>query len=271
MTLQQDYRSVLKNALVAKDEGRENLSLRALSKKLEVSTSFLSEVLNGKKGISVELAFKIAIKLNFTNVETQTFCLLVQLDQEQDPAFREKLLERLNDLNPQRKTHDLSADVFKSIAEWHHAAILELTYLMGFRSTPESIASYLGISKTDAELAVDRLERLELIERDSRGQLKKTHNYLKTEAKVPVAAFKTFHAQVLHKAAGALQTFAPNERVSATDVLAFDSKHIDRVSRLAREFASAVLKLSERSKVKDSVFALSTHFFPLTQKERKKL
>jgi uncharacterized protein (TIGR02147 family) len=269
MTVQQDYRSILKTALVTKDQNRENLSLRALAKKLDMSTSFLSEVLNGKKSLSVDLAFKIAIKLDFTNLEAQSFCLLVQLDQEKDPAYREKLLERLNDLNPQRKTYDLSADLFKTIAEWHHAAILELTYLRGFKPTPENIAAYLGIPKTDAELAVERLERLELIERDAHGRLKKAHNYLTSEAKIPLAAFKQFHGQVLNKALAALHTHAPSERVSATDVMAFDSKHIDRVERLSREFSSAVLKLAQRSKVKDSVFALSTQFFPLTQKDGK--
>ena len=81
----------------------------------------------------MELAFKMAVKLELTETETQYLCLLVQLEQEKDPEFREELSKRLNALNPTRKSHDLTADLFKIISDWYHYAILELTYLAGFK------------------------------------------------------------------------------------------------------------------------------------------
>ena len=271
--VQQDYRSILKTVMAAKGDGREGLSLRSLAAKLDVSTSFLSEVISAKKSLSVDLACKIAIRLNFTALESQYFCLLVQLEQEKDPVFREKLLERLNELNPRRKSHDLSADLFRSISEWHHGAILEMTYLQA-PLTAESVATRLGIPKIEAELALERLLRLELLEADAKGRLRKSHNHIQTESKIPVSAFKKFHGQILSKASGALQTFTPSERMSATDVVAIDSKYLSHVSRLSEEFSAAVLKLAERSKFKDNVYALSVHFFPLlkpvVKDERKK-
>ena len=259
------YRSFLKTTLSSRAKHQEGYSLRAFSERLGISPSFLSEVLNAKKALSVELAFRLSVNLDLTEMETQYLCLLVQLEQEKDPLFREKLNKRLADLNPRRPAHDVSADLFKSISEWYHAAILELTYVPGLTLSPASIAKCLSISKVEAEVALERLVRLELLEPDATSGYRKTHNYVYSEAHVPTAAFREFHAQVIAKASAALQAYTPTERLSATDVLALDSRHLDKVDRLSREFSSAVMKLAERSKTKDSVYALSVHFFPLTK------
>lgn len=172
----QDYRSFLKATLAEKAKSREGYSLRGFSEKIGVSNSFLSEVLGKKKSLSVELAFKIAVKLDLTETETQYLCFLVQLEQEKDPAFREELSKRLIALNPKRKAHDLSVDLFKVIADWYHHAILELTYLPGFKFEAKTVAKKLGITKVEAEIAMERLVRLELLELDDQGRYRKTHS-----------------------------------------------------------------------------------------------
>lgn len=265
--MQTDYRMIIKSALNRRRENGEPHSSRAFATKLGVSVSFLSEVMNSKKSLSVELALKIAVKLAMTDLETQRFCLLVQLEREKDPVFREELQRRLNELNPRQKVFDLSADLFKSISDWHHAAILELSYFPAFKLNADSSARRLGISKLEAELALERLLRLELLEKDRKGTYRKTHGYVYSQSHVPNAAFKAFHSGILEKAQAALVTQTPVERVSATDILAIDSRRLEQVDRLSQEFSAAVIKLGEKSKVKNAVYALSTHFFRLTKEE----
>jgi uncharacterized protein (TIGR02147 family) len=264
----QNYREFLKEALAEKAKTREGYSLRAFSQKIGVSNSFLSEVLSEKKALSMEVAFKIAVKLDLTESETQYLCLLVQLEQEKDLEFREVLQKRLTSLNPKRKSHDLTIDLFKVISDWYHFAILELTYLPGFSLDILAVSKKLGISKVEAELAIERLKRLELIEKDERGNYRKSHNYVLAESKIPNNVLKLYHKQILEKAMESILTQSPKERMSATDILPIDSKYLPEVDRLSREFSSAVLRLSEKSKVKDSVYALTVHFFNLTKNER---
>ena len=259
-----DYRTFLKTALSARGTSRESLSLRAFSEKLGISNSYLSEILSGKKTISVELAFKIAIKLEMSETESHYFCLLVQLEQEKDPFFREELSKRLKGLNPERPAFDLSADLVHSISEWYHAAILELTYLPGFVVSPGSVAKALGITKVEAEVAMQRLLRLELLLKDKRGAYRKAHNYIYSEAAIPNSAFKKFHGQLLAKAASALETQRPGERLSATDIFALDSRQLEKIDKLSREFSAAVQACAEKSRVKDSVYALTMHVIRLS-------
>jgi uncharacterized protein (TIGR02147 family) len=259
-----DYRTFLKTTLTERGKTRDGYSLRGFSGKIGVSNSYLSEVLSAKKSLSMELAFKIAVKLDLTEVETQYLCFLVQLEQEKDPSFREEISKRLNALNPKRKTHDLSVDLFKAIADWYHYAILELTYLTGFRLDAASASKKLGISKVEADVALERLERLELLEKDEKGRYQKTQSYVLAQSQIPNGALKQFHRQILEKAIESLQSQTPKERMTATDVLPMDSKYLPEVDRLSRQFSSAVMKLAEKSKVKDSVYALSVHFFKLS-------
>ena len=56
-----------------------------------------------------------------------------------------------------QRPKDLSLDLFRCISDWHHYAILELTFVEGFDSDPKWLASQLGISNAEALYAVDRL------------------------------------------------------------------------------------------------------------------
>lgn len=260
----QNYRSFLKSVLAERAKKSPGYSLRSFSHKLGVSNSFLSEVLSSKKSLSMELAFKIAVKLNLTEAETQYLCLLVQLEHEKNPEFRETLANRLKDLNPKIDIFNVSADLFRVISDWYHFAILELTYLPGFKFQAGYISKKLGIPKSDAESAMERLLRLGLIASGEDGKFKKTHDFVLAESKVPNHAFKDHHRQYLEKAIEALQTQTPKSRLSDTYVVAVDSKYLPTIDRLADEFTAEVMRLSELSKIKDSVYALSLHFFNLT-------
>lgn len=266
----QNYRDFLKTTLTERTSSTDGLSLRAFSQKLGVSNSFLSEVLNAHKSLSVALAFKIAVKLGLTERETQYLCLLVQLEQEADPAFKDVLLQRIAALNPVRPTHDLSVDAFRTIADWHHFAILESTYLTGYRLEAHTIAPILGISPVEAQQAIDRLVRLELLERDARGRYRKTHARVLSSSSVPDAAFRQHHRQLLQRAMRSLEERDSKERVSSSDLLPLDSRRLPEVARLAEEFTAAVIRISEKSAVKDAIYGLSVQCFPVTPRRSKK-
>ncbi len=263
----QNYRTFLKQVLVEKNE-KTNYSLRSFSEKLNVSHSFLSEVLNHRKSLSMDLAFKIAVRLGLTDSETQYFCLLVQMEQEKEPDYQEKLQIRMRSLNPNQAAYDLSTDVFKLISDWYHIAILELPLLTGFQLTAEHAAEKLGITKWEAEVAMERLLRLGLLKKSRDGSLKKTHREILGNSPVSNEAFQKYHRQMLEKAGDALKSQTPSERLSATDVVAIDSRDLKKIDRLARDFTAKVMAIANQCKHKNSLYALTVHFFKINSNER---
>ena len=77
---QTSCRVILQQTLFSKQQKNKRYSLRAFARDLKISPSFLSEVLNGKYGISKQLAGQIADRLGFNSEEVQHFCSLADLE-----------------------------------------------------------------------------------------------------------------------------------------------------------------------------------------------
>ncbi len=77
---QTSCRVILQQTLFSKQQKNRRYSLRAFARDLKISPSFLSEVLNGKYGISKQLAGQIADRLGFSSEENQHFCSLADLE-----------------------------------------------------------------------------------------------------------------------------------------------------------------------------------------------
>jgi uncharacterized protein (TIGR02147 family) len=261
-----DYRAFLKSELADRAAQNKQYSLRAFSKKLGVSSSYLSEVLQNKKSLSVDKALEIATNLGLSGTESHYFCLLVQADLLRGSEASQSIEAQLQTLNPHRKTQDLSLDMFRTISDWYHFAILELTFLEDFKVTPLSAAKKLLITKAEAEVAIDRLLRLELLEKDQRGNLRRTEDYTLAQSYVSNQALKSFHTQLLNKAIKALVNQSPSERISNSDIVAIAPENIAKVRKLSDQFTEELLKLADRSKNRSSVYCLSVHFFNLTSK-----
>ena len=77
---QTSCRVILQQTLFTKQQKNKRYSLRAFARDLKISPSFLSEVINGKYGISKQLAGQIADRLGFNSEENQHFCSLADLE-----------------------------------------------------------------------------------------------------------------------------------------------------------------------------------------------
>lgn len=264
------YQDYLKAELAKRIASNHAYSLRAFAQRLDISAPFLSQVLNRKKTFSADAALRVAMRLELNDSDSRYFCLLAQLESEKNPVYREEIARKLRSLNPKRKTMDLSLDAFHAISDWYHFPILELTCLAGFELTPHSAARKVGITTIQAEVAIDRLRRLELLELDSKGRLRKTRDYVLAQSHVHVPALKNFHQQMLAKAGAALLDQEPQERVSSTDVVAINPKYVNEVRALSDKYTEALLKISEKPGDKTEVYCLSVQFFSLTKQKEVK-
>lgn len=265
------YRAYLKDLLAQKTAHNPRYSLRAMAKQLGIAPSSLSEVLGARCGISLTSARKIALRLGLSPEETEYFCLLVQLEASEDPLVRESISLRMRSINPKAgHSHDLSVDQFRQIADWHHSAILELVSLEGDRFNATLAAKRLGISKIDAEVAVDRLVRLELLEADDRGKLNRVHNRLVARSNaMQDQAIRKFFDQTLQKAAAALGNQSPQERVSGYETLPLAAEAIPEAREIVERFFSEMIDLSRRTPRRRDVYHLTLHLFNLTPKNPK--
>lgn len=265
-----DYRTFLKRTLSERVFKNPSYSMRSLARQLEMAPSMLSSVLNGKRNLSVSNALKIAGQLELKDNESEYLALLVQLESADKLERKSEISTKLRALNPDHGVHDLTIDRFRMISSWYHLPILEMSELKGVTLTGQTVADLLKISKTDAELALERLERLELLERDAEGRYRKVHDNLLANSDLPDEGLRSHYHQMFDKAKESIDTQTPKEKAIGSFNVAFDPDQLGEAKLLLKEFFMKVGKLAAKGRNRRKIYHLSTVFFDLTQDQKEK-
>lgn len=226
-------------------------SARAFGKRLGLSAGATSELLRGRRKISLALAVRIAKKL-----------LL-------DPEERAAIFSRSRELDSAVTPDDslqLTADQFFVISEWYHFAILSLIRTQDFKSDSGWIARRLGIKKTVAADALQRLLRLGLIQKNEKGGITRTKARFRTPDDVANLSqtIQRSHFHDLELARSALETLSIESRDFSSITMPLDPELLPKAKELIRKLQDQISELLESGDKKE-VFRMCVQLFPLTQ------
>jgi len=262
---EKDYRLVLKEEFSRRLQLRRPYSMNAFAREIGLSSARLSEVLQGKQGLSRKVAEKIAGRIDLGGEEAEAFCDLVDMEHARSREQRDQARARVEERWLDRDYRSVQQDVFSAISDWYHFALLRLLETRRFRESPEWIARSLSITPMEAQLAIDRLLRLGLLERDSGGKLRPSSDFVSTTDGVPSQAIRSFHAQVLRKALSALEEQGVERRNFSANILAVQRADLPKAKEALRRFRRRFTKDYARPGRADSVYCLSVQLFDLTQ------
>jgi uncharacterized protein (TIGR02147 family) len=254
--LQQEYtRRVTVNA---------RYSQRAFARSLGMSPGELSEVLRGKRALSLRSSLRVAESLGLSEVETKQLVHLSQADKSRGFS-NNNLLTRATVKKGQNL---LSLDIFQMVSQWYYSAILALFDTRGFRFEPKWIARRLGITQSQAESASTRLQRLGLVQNNESGQWETSNDYMISPDGIPSEAIRSFHRQMIQLSGRALEFDSTKERNISGIMFACDEKDIPSVAQDISEFLDHVVAKYSKGK-KQEVFYLGASFFKVTRSSRK--
>lgn len=268
----QNYRSFLKATLAEKIQSNPQFSLRAFALHLGLSHAALSQVFKGTKNLSYDRALDIATRLKLSDAEKEYFCTLVQYESAKSSQLKSELLDKLNRIRPLHQVHHLSLDKFKLIADWYHLPILNMTYIKDFNFNAKTVALRLGITTNEAEVAIERLERLGMLSKDETGRLVKTEERFLASSDDMSAALRKFHRQFLEKAIDALENQTTAEKINGSETFAFNQQKIARAKEITEDFYNKILALAgeDDDGGPTDVYHLQVNCFNLTKTEKTK-
>lgn len=227
-------------------------SLRRMAQQLGIPSGRMSELLNGRRRITVRVAEKICSALKYDLAKRQKFMALVTNGQ--------------NSLEDALYTQ-LSADAFQVLADWHHFAILSVMDLDDFDPAPKVVGARLGISSTEVRESYDRLLRLGLIERQGQS-FRKTSKDITTTHDIESAALRISHKQNLELAARSLDEDPVSVRDVTSITMAIDIAKLPAAKAMIKKFRRSLCRFLE-SDQKNEVFNLNIQLFPLTMRKTK--
>lgn len=262
-----NYRSFLRSVLTSRAEKNPAYTMRAFALQVGIAPSMLTSIFQFRRNLSQLKAYQVGRKLGLNEAEVEYFSLLVQLESAKAPELRAALLARINTLNPQQKAYCLTADRFQLIAQWYHSPIIAMAGLHDFTLTAKTAASRLKISESEAELALERLERLELLKREPEGSYVKVHESVLVSSDIPDAGLRKFYTQMLNKGIESLDTQSTTERYTSSLTIAFDPGQLSEARRIMNDCLAKVEELAAKGKKRDKVYHLDAIFFDLTQEK----
>ncbi len=158
-----DPRQLLRAALGERCAKNPQYSVRAFARACGISHTVLSLVLSGKRRLSKAATIKLADYL------------------ELDPQHCSALIKARKGVVTAEDFQTLPLDAFEVISEWHHYAILSLLEIPGAQFEARWVAKQLGIQILNARLAMERLQRLKLVEEVSPRQWRQSGKPLKVD------------------------------------------------------------------------------------------
>jgi uncharacterized protein (TIGR02147 family) len=263
-----DYRDLLKETFAERNLKNPSYSLRAFSRDIRLDPGRLSKVLSGTEGLSREAAKAVAQYLGYRSDEVDFFADLVESEHARTAIRRKVAAQRLESTRYKKSLQEVQLDCFAAIENWYHFAILELTLCRGFKSDAHWIAKRLGISLETASDAIERLLRLDLLKRTSKG-LANTNDHHKVGHQIPSSAIRNFHRQLLQKAADSLESQPVDRREFGSLMLAVDPTQIPLAKNLIQGFCKDFGLAMAAAKRKTEVFCLSVQFYNLTHSPEK--
>lgn len=219
--------------------------------------SSLSEIINGKRPLTKKYRDKIGKAL--------------KMSEEQINAFNGK--NHGNSLkDPQDQLTDdyrqLALDSFYIISEWFHYGILQLIKIKGFKNNSHWIAKRLGILPSQAEIAVERLLRIGILQEVDGKLIDITGgntSHLKSD--FTNEQLRGFQVQALEKAIVALKTVPIAKRDNTSMTLAVSREAIPFAKEEIKKFRRKLTKKLESFGEPDEVYQLAISLTPLTNLE----
>lgn len=241
----------LQNIYLKKVKENPSFSLRAFARFLQIDHSNLSKILKGQKPLSKKFSLKIMQKLEWTPLEINQFFESKQNSQKEEKTFS-----------------NLSLETFLSISDWYHDAILELIKTKDFKPDPRWIAHQLGITVGEVHIAIERLQKLSLLEITSEGKWI-THALDTTivSDELTSVAQRKYQKQMLSKASEAIDLYSKKIRNHSSITMAIDKNQMQEAFQEIKRFRRQMSRILEQSNPgsRDDVYQLSIAFFPLTQ------
>lgn len=234
--------SALKKELLVIQQKNPRYSLRAYSKKLGVGGGSLSDILNKKRSISLQLGKKILAKLTLDPVQSQRLAEMIKSEENKSIVL-------------------LPNEAQKMVENWYLFTILSLLELESSPKTLDEIAVKLNLSPSRVTKGINLLLKWGFLKKND-SHYSVSANSWQTTDNIPSASIRKSHLQGLDLAQKAVMELPIDMRDITSLVFPGSSTQLEKVRVEIRKFIQKVHKIMSVGEA-DSIYKFNAQLFPL--------
>lgn len=261
----ENYRDLLRREYRRRIETRGSYSLSSFANFLGLNGSRLSHILQGKDGLSRASAERVCDRLGLSGESREFFFDSVEALHARSAVDRTKAEQRL--LKKTRVPTPLPDDAYEALSNWRHLALIEVLGGNFHGNDLAKAAELLRCTRAELDAMLDRLERLNLIERfDDEEEIRVLESFTASPPERASEARRKLQHELIEQAARALK-LPVEERGIFCAVMSLARKDLPRAKdRIARFLEDMVREFGDAAD-RDGVYALNVQLFDLLKKD----
>ncbi|NLG17517.1 MAG: TIGR02147 family protein [Fibrobacter sp.] len=270
-----DYRTYLRDFITVKKAEGVQCSNRWFARKMQInSSSWLTSILKGNKGLSKETANRLSEVLKHTPAETRYFETLVAFNQARKLKERSLLYEELSNFQKSSELGKHTVKNYELYSCWYHSAVWSLLGMYDFKKTRndlERLGSMLSpqISLSQVKKSVKLLEQTGLIT-EKEGFLRHTCDAITTGENTRSLAVANFQLETMRLAQEAIDRYTCDERYIATVTAGVSRKAYEQIKQLLIDTGNQIALIANADSNSDRVYQINFQAFPITRAGEKK-
>jgi uncharacterized protein (TIGR02147 family) len=262
-----NFRDYLRDYYAERKKQHAFYSFRLFAQKAGfASPNFLKLVIDGKRNISKESAFRFSKALGHTKKEADYFENLVFFNQgktlEEKNSYLANIMKARKNIDPKK----IEQAEYAYYRAWYVPVIRELVAAMDFYEDYKKLGRAVvpAISAIEAEKAVKLLLELGYIRKNGGGHYEQSAIFLSTGPQVRSLAVANFHKSMMERASESLDRFPAKQRdISCLTLGVSENSLSSIVSRIA-EFRRELLDLAGSDPHISKIVQINFQLFPLS-------
>ena len=266
-----DFRAYLKDWI---DE-RKSLGLpgsnRWFAMKMGInSTSWLTSVAKGIKGLSKATANKLSEILKHSPIEARYFETLVNFNQARTIEERNNYYKELIALQKLKDVHTVKANQYDLYSTWYNSAVRSLIGMHPFKAAAgdyERLAAMVSppITASQARKSVQLLEKLGLVKAAEKGTFELTSSAITTGENIRSLAVANFQQETMRLAQEAMDRYPRDERYIGTATVGVSATAFQRIKQVLIDTSNKIAEIANADADAHRVYQVNFQAYPLSK------
>ncbi len=262
-----DYRVFLRDLYESRRAVDPRFSCRYIAQKVGFrSASYFTQVLNGKAGMTTDMALRFASFLRLDPKESDYLELLVLHQRSKTVKERRRYLERLSSFRG-TTAQIVPQENFKFFEKWHHTAILELLYIKPFDGDHKALAKRLrpSIPTAKAQESIELLLKLGMIRKQGRLLVRTDTRNTTTGEAVQAVQVDQFHTSTLQLAARSIEGIPREQRSLSSLTMSLSPEGRRKVEAEIVNFRRRIQSIASSDSGENAIHHLGIQLFPMSR------
>ena len=234
------------------------------------STSWLTSVLKGAKGLSKATANKLSEILRHSPIETRFFETLVSFNQARGIEERNRFYQELNALQKIKEVRTVKPTQYDFYSVWYHSAVRSLIGMHRFTASDKEydrLASMVSpaITASQARKSLKLLVELGFVRMNADGVYELTSSAITSGENIRSLGIANFQQETMRLAQEAMDRYPRDEQYIGTATVGVSARAFQQIKQVLIDASNKISEIANADADADRVFQVNLQAFPLSK------